>query len=127
MSADPESASKLDDSNFNIFFGPKLDIMLRYGKTVRPFLGFAGGYASGWVTNEGAAYGGEYKDSSSGFRVIGRLGARLFGEKTFSFDPAFVFTYGRDSINREIASTGDFDVTSAGYTMGLVFGFSGWL
>ena len=71
--ADPDPGSKVDDANFNLMVGPKLDIMLRYGKTVRPFLGFGGGYATSWVTNEGIKDGVKYKDSSGGFRLIGRL------------------------------------------------------
>ena len=110
---------------YEMMIGPKLDVMLRPGKAVRPLIGLSGGYASSWSTHEETMQPDE-DVSARGFRIIGTLGARLFLAKNFSFDPAFVFNYRRDSRTLDVGG-GEFDVTRKGYQMGLVFGFSGWL
>jgi hypothetical protein len=122
---DDDVSVERDDEVFHLMAGPKLDVMF-LKKKVRPFFTVAAGYVNSWTTQDSEGGGLDTDFETTGFRGIGRLGARLFLARGFSFDPMFQFTYRYESDVRDDGG-GDYDVDVRGFEAGLVLGFSGWL
>ncbi len=134
-----DGTTKVKSSTFDLFLGPKLDVMFMPDSRVRPFVGGAIGFAHYGVSQETTAPLGagtvtrkDFDGAWNGVGFLGRAGIRWFLTPGFSIDPALVFSYTAlsGSMNYPVAPAGatvNYDTPASSYMLGLNVGLSGWV
>jgi hypothetical protein len=124
---EPPGGNDEDQAAFGFAAGPKFDLVFSSGEEMRPFLGFAGGYAARWTSAD--VDGAPNRESStSGFFVTGRFGLHVFATKTFSVDPMLFFNYRKYDETADLGvQPADVESSVSGYEAGLALGLSGWI
>ena len=118
---DTGAADDEESSEFTAVIGPKIDIVLSPGSTVRPFLGAVIAFA----TTTGETVGGA-ETTITGFELGGRLGFHWFAAEGFSVAPALAFVYASGSGEVDLGTT-NVDISMSGIEVALMLGASGWI
>jgi hypothetical protein len=113
-------------SEFNLFLGPKIDVMFSAGSAARPFVGAILGYGTTSIEENPPGMAPTTEYSASGFQFAARGGVRLFAASGLSIDPQLVFGYANLSGDVDAGMT-TADLKISGYSIGLSVVFSGWL
>ena len=128
------ATTQTKESMFNLFIGPKLDVMFLPDSRVRPFVGAAIGLVrftdNIQDTNANNVTTTPYDGGWTGVGLLGRAGIRCFLPPGFSLDPAFVFGFDTlsGSTTRPVgAGTTNYDTGATGYNLGLSVAASGWV
>ena len=132
----PVGATTQDkQSIFQLFIGPKLDIMFLPDSRVRPFIGAAIGLVRDTNTQTHTATNNvtttPYDGGWTGLGLLGRAGIRCFLTPGFSLDPAFVVSFATLSGSTTYPAPGvgtvNYDTGATGYNLGLSVAASGWV
>ena len=118
---DTGAADEEESSEFTAVIGPKIDIVLSPGSTVRPYLGAVIAFA----TTTGETVGGA-ETTVTGFELGGRLGLHWFAAEGFSVAPSLAFIYAGGSGEIDLGTT-NVDISMSGIEVALMLGATGWL
>jgi hypothetical protein len=118
---DTGAADDEESSEFTAVIGPKLDVVLSPGSTVRPFLGAVIAFA----TTTGETVGGA-ETTITGFELGGRVGVHWFAAEGFSVAPSLAFIYASGSGEIDLGPS-NVDLSMSGIEVALMLGASGWL
>jgi hypothetical protein len=118
---DTGAADDDESSEFTAVIGPKIDVVLSPGSTVRPFVGAAIAFA----TTTGEVVGGA-ETTITGFELGGRLGLHWFAAEGFSVAPSLAFIYASGSGEIDLGPM-NVDISMSGIDVALMLGASGWL
>jgi opacity protein-like surface antigen len=126
--------SRLTNSTFSLFIGPKIDYMFLPDSMVRPFIGGAIGLVRQTYSTEQETVGSVTTNNldigTTGVGLLARGGIRWFLTPGFSIDPALVFGINTGTGSTEYPLRGgrrSDDTTATGYSIGLSLAFSGWI
>lgn len=123
------------ESMFNLFIGPKFDVMFLPDSRVRPFVGAAVGLVrmtdTVQNTNQNNVTTTPTDSGWTGVGLLGRAGVRCFLTPGFSLDPMFVAGFatlsGSTTVPGPGATTLNYDSSITGYNLGLNVTASGWV
>ena len=130
------SLNHIQDSTFNLFIGPKFDVMFLPESRIRPFVGGIIGLTrvteNQTATNNASVTTTQLDTGYTGVGIFARGGIRWFLTQGFSLDPALVLGFATMSGSAQgVAPVGanaaSYDSGLTGFSIGLGVTASGWV